>query len=92
MVEQHPGSAEHGLHAAAELDVPVAILGEFADQGPVFLEADDGESAGGGRVGRGTKTERPGPVGKLFYFINLSRNANVFVDELGGLLGGDAVF
>jgi len=92
MREDHAGAAMHGLNDAADLDLHVAVFVEFTDEVVIVPGADDGEAAvvvGG--LG-GADVEEAGAVGKLDYVIDMRRNANVFVEHFGGLVGGDAGF
>jgi hypothetical protein len=80
------------LDDAADLDVHVAVVLEFADFGAVFLEADDGESAGVvGGLG-GTDVEEAGSIWKFNYVVDMRGDAYVFVEVLLGLVDGDAGF
>ena len=90
MGEDHSGAAVHGLDDASDLDVEIAIFAEFADLVVIFPWADDGEAAVVVGGLRRANVEESSAVGKLHDVIDMRRNANVFVEHFGGLIGGEA--
>ncbi len=90
MAKDHAGPAVHGLHDAANLHVGVAIFLQLADIGAVFLKADNGEAALLVRGLRRADVEEPRAIWKLHHIIDMRGNANVFVEHLRRLVGGDA--
>ena len=71
MTENHAGSAVHGAHNSAYLDIQVTILFKLADRVAVFPKTDDGEPA---RVVGGllrTDVEKARSVWKLHYIIDM---------------------
>lgn len=90
MTEHHSGTAVHGSDHPADMYVQVAVLAQFANLVPVFPEADNGEPAAlVGGIGR-TNIQEAGSIGKFHHFIYMRRNANVFVEQAGGFVGGQA--
>jgi hypothetical protein len=92
VAEDDARAAVHGADDAANLDVHVAIFLQRADVFAILPEADDGEMAGGVGSLRRADVEEPGAVGKPDHVIDTGGDADVFVEHLRGLVGGDAGF
>ena len=90
MALHHSRAPVHGLYDAAHLHIHVAVLGELADQVAVFPLADDGKGAGVvGGLWR-ADIEEAGAVGKLDDVVDVSGDADVFVDQPRSLVCGHA--
>jgi len=80
MAKEHSSAAMERLDQTAHLDVHVAILGEFADQRTILIQADDREAAAVVRGLWRTHIEKPRPIRKLRNVIDMDGNADVLVE------------
>lgn len=90
MAQEHSGAAAHGLNGAADMHVDAAVGVQLADFIMVFPQALNGEPAGIVRGIRGADVEEAGSIGKFDYIIDMGGDADVFIEELRGLIEGDA--
>ena len=90
MAEDDPGTAVHGLDDAANVNIEVAILPQLADLFAVLPWIEDGkDTLLVGRVGR-ADVEVTSAVGQLDDIVHMRGDADVFVEQLAGLVRGDA--
>ena len=90
MAEDDPGTAVHGLDDAANVNVEVAILPQLADFFAVLPWIEDGKNTLlVGRVGR-ADVEVTSAVWQLDDIVHMRGDADVFVEQLAGLIRGDA--
>ena len=90
MAQHHSGSSMHGLHDAAQVDVGIAVLAQFADLLAIFAKADDCESAlCVGSVG-GTQVKEAGAVREFNDVVDVGLDADVLVESICGVVDGEA--
>ena len=80
----------HGLHRSADVHVHVFVLSQFADIVAIFPETHDGEAARIVGCLRGANIEESCSIGQFHHVKDMGADADIFVDELGCLVGGNA--
>ena len=90
MAQQHSRPPVHRLHNPPHLHIHIPILHQLADIVVILPQADDGEPASLIGSLRRAYVEVSSPVRQLHHVINMRRNTNVFIDQLGSLVSRDA--
>jgi hypothetical protein len=90
MTQYHARASMHRLNQSPDMNICVAVSVQFAHVCTVLCEADNGEAAGVIGNLRRADIEECRPIIKLIYVIDMSGNANVFVERLRGRFGRQA--
>src|ERR1700761_5558966 len=90
MAKHDRGAAMDRLNEATDVHIRIAVAGQFTDRFSIGLQTDNREPALRVWHLRRTDIQKARPVGKFYYIINMSRNADVFVEVSRGLLSGHA--
>jgi hypothetical protein len=90
IAQHHPRASVHGLYRSADMHVHVFVLSKLADIIAIFPETHDGEAARVVGWLRRAYIEETRPIGQFHHVEDMGGDADIFVEELRRLIGGNA--
>jgi hypothetical protein len=92
MAQKHSSASVHGLDNAAYVDIHIPIFAQLAHFRAIGIEADDSEGASIIDCAGRAEVEEASAIGQFDDVVDVGGDANIFVEEFGGVIGGAAGF